>query len=260
MPSLFCCVECKPCDAARALFKCRRPTFQLRRAFGKVKVGGGGRRRRRRPGSFSSVRAVFWPLMSMRSDVDDRPPSASTDDSGARAPSPSLDDTPAAGAASVTAARVLALQARLGEEAASVTTAATGAAPRAPSPARDDTTTSACRVLALQTRLGDDDAASPLPSKAGSIRVQAVREHANAAVIDDRKSVEDVELACRSFEKHLMEMVVEERKVLDLTDVEELLCCWEKLRSPVFVQLVGRFYGDLCMDLFYGSDADVSSE
>ncbi|GJN33424.1 hypothetical protein PR202_gb22022 [Eleusine coracana subsp. coracana] len=196
----LCCVDCKPCNTGciRALFKCRCPTFQLRRALGKMKVGD-GRRRRRRAGSFSSVRAVFWPLMSMRSDADaradDRPPSASTDDSPR-------------GAASTTAAR-----------------------------ARDVTapTTTAARVLALQTRLGGD-----------------VREHAK--VVDDE--VEDVEGACRSFEKHLMEMLVEERKVMDLTDVEELLCCWEKLRSPVFVQLVGRFYGELCMDLFSGSDDD----
>ncbi|EMS57510.1 hypothetical protein TRIUR3_06436 [Triticum urartu] len=57
-----------------------------------------------------------------------------------------------------------------------------------------------------------------------------------------------------------MEMLVEEAKVGDLMDVEELLGCWEKLRSPVFVRLVGRFYGDLCMDLFSDLDDDVSSE
>ncbi|GJN10679.1 hypothetical protein PR202_ga28794 [Eleusine coracana subsp. coracana] len=48
---------------------------------------------------------------------------------------------------------------------------------------------------------------------------------------------------------------------MDLMNVEELLCCWEKLRYPVFVQFAGRFYGELCMDLFSGgSDDDVSSE
>ncbi|KAK2630713.1 hypothetical protein QOZ80_7BG0612930 [Eleusine coracana subsp. coracana] len=253
----LCCVDCKPCNTGciRALFKCRCPTFQLRRALGKMKVGD-GRRRRRRAGSFSSVRAVFWPLMSMRSDADaradDRPPSASTDDSPR-------------GAASTTAARVLALQARLGEAASSPparTATISAARSPSPSPARDVTapTTTAARVLALQTRLGGDAATppslktktTPEAVKAGSIRVQAVREHAK--VVDDE--VEDVEGACRSFEKHLMEMLVEERKVMDLTDVEELLCCWEKLRSPVFVQLVGRFYGELCMDLFSGSDDD----
>ncbi|GJN10677.1 hypothetical protein PR202_ga28792 [Eleusine coracana subsp. coracana] len=255
----LCCVDCKPCNTGciRALFKCRRPTFQLRRALGKMKVGG-GRRRRRRAGSFSSVRAVFWPLMSMRSDADaradDRPPSASTDDSGggARAPSPSLADDSPRGAASTTAARVLALQARLGDAASSP-------------PARTATTAECSRCR--PTRLGGDAATPPPPMtkttaeavKAGSIRVQAVREHAKV-VVDE---VEDVEVACRSFEKHLMEMLVEERKVMDLTEVEELLCCWEKLRSPVFVQLVGRFYGELCMDLFSGGsddDDDVSCE
>ncbi|XP_062190585.1 uncharacterized protein LOC133893551 [Phragmites australis] len=214
----FCCVECKTCNGMPALFKCRRPTLQLRRVFGKMKMGG---RRRRRAGSFSSVRAVFWPLMSMRSDVDarndvaiDPPPSASTDDSGARAPSPSLDnDTP--GAASTTAARVLALQARLGEAVSPLTKAA---------------------------------------AKVDSINVQAARDRASVGGGD--RDVDDVEEACRSFEKHLLEMLVEERKVMDLTDVEELLCCWEKLKCPAFVQLVGRFYGELCMDLFSG----VSSE
>jgi hypothetical protein len=204
----LCCVECKPCKGhcLPGLFKSRQ---QLRRAFGKMKVGG--IRRRRRAGSFSSVRAVFWPLMSMRSEADaaadSRPPaSASTDGSvvsvGARA-------------ASTTAARVLALQARLDE------------APQ----------------LALTTA-----APAAAIAKVSSIGVAA------------REEVGDVEAACRSFERHLVEMLVEERKVMDLTDVEELLRCWEKLRCPAFVQLVGRFYGELCMDLFSARDADVSSD
>uniref|UniRef100_A0A0E0LPS9 OVATE domain-containing protein n=1 Tax=Oryza punctata TaxID=4537 RepID=A0A0E0LPS9_ORYPU len=205
MPSP-CCLQCNPCSGMLALFK-RRPRALLRRAVGKM---NNSRRRRRRAGSFSSVRAVFWPLMSMRSDADrndaaaDRPPASSTDDdssvvAGLRAPSPSLD-TPA----STTASRVLALQTQLGEAAA---------------------------LAAAKPSSGGDD-----------------------------KTDDGVEEACRSFEKHLMEMLVEERKVRDLMDVEELLCCWEKLRSPVFVQLVGRFYGELCMDLFSGRDTDVSSE
>jgi hypothetical protein len=71
----------------------------------------------------------------------------------------------------------------------------------------------------------------------------------------------DVEEACRGFERQLMEMLVEEAKVGDLMDVEELLGCWEDLKSPAFVRLVGRFYGDLCMDLLAGLDDDgVSSE
>ena len=232
----LCCVECKPCKGhcLPGLFKSRRPAPQLRRAFGKMKVGVGGTRRRRRAGSFSSVRAVFWPLMSMRSEADARndaaaesrpPASASTDGSvvsvGARAPSPSLDnDTPGA-TASTTAARVLALQARL------------DAAPP---------------QLAL----------TPAAAKVSSIGV-AAREEARA-IVRHGEEASDVEAACRSFERHLVEMLVEERKVMDLTNVEELLCCWEKLRCPAFVQLVGRFYGELCMDLFAPRDADVSSE
>lgn len=61
---------------------------------------------------------------------------------------------------------------------------------------------------------------------------------------------EDVEDACRSFENYLVKMIVEEGKVGDLTDVEELLYCWKNLKSPVFIDLVCRFYGELCKDLF----------
>ncbi|XVF46127.1 hypothetical protein PTKIN_Ptkin03bG0001700 [Pterospermum kingtungense] len=54
---------------------------------------------------------------------------------------------------------------------------------------------------------------------------------------------EDVEDACRSFENYLVEMIVEEGKVSDLMDVEELLYCWKNLTCPVFIDLVSRFYG-----------------
>ncbi|KAG6436799.1 hypothetical protein SASPL_101701 [Salvia splendens] len=63
--------------------------------------------------------------------------------------------------------------------------------------------------------------------------------------VDDR-----VEEACRSFEKYVVEMIVDERKVRDLGDVEELLHWWKELRSPVFLDLVCRFYRELCTDLF----------
>ncbi|OMP02315.1 hypothetical protein COLO4_11196 [Corchorus olitorius] len=68
---------------------------------------------------------------------------------------------------------------------------------------------------------------------------------------------EDVEDACRSFENYLVEMIVEEGKVSDLMDVEELLYCWKNLTSPVFVDLVSRFYGELCTDLFSANDDNV---
>jgi hypothetical protein len=56
--------------------------------------------------------------------------------------------------------------------------------------------------------------------------------------------------ACHSFETCLMEILTEEGKARDRQDVEELLQCWERLKSPVFVDLVCRYYGDLCKDLF----------
>ncbi|XP_073067163.1 transcription repressor OFP17-like [Primulina eburnea] len=56
--------------------------------------------------------------------------------------------------------------------------------------------------------------------------------------------------ACRSFENHLTELIVGEGKMRDLEDVEEFLYCWKKLRCPVFMDLVCRFYGELCRDLF----------
>ncbi|XWS74433.1 hypothetical protein CRYUN_Cryun02cG0215700 [Craigia yunnanensis] len=67
---------------------------------------------------------------------------------------------------------------------------------------------------------------------------------------------DDVEDACRSFENYLVEMIVEEGKVRDLMDVEELLYCWKNLTSPVFIDLVSRFYGELCTDLFSADDGD----
>nr|XP_051212201.1 uncharacterized protein LOC127329807 [Lolium perenne] len=263
--------DCNPCSGMLALFR-KRPRAQqlsqppkptlLRRAFGRMTTNR--RRRRHRASSFSSVRAVFWPLMSMGSDIDrgeagDRPPRSSSADSGGtavRAPSPSLD-TPAA---TTTAARVLAIQAQLGEAAASSApvkpTTTAGGAVRA-LPATPDApaaqTATAARVLALQARLGSAAvfAAPTKPSGTAMHRLSDV-----AAACGDG----DVEEACRGFERQLMEMLVEEAKVGDLMDVEELLGCWEDLKAPVFVRLVGRFYGDLCMDLFAGLDDDVSSE
>jgi len=61
---------------------------------------------------------------------------------------------------------------------------------------------------------------------------------------------QEVEDACRSFENYLVEMIVEEGKTRDLMDVEELLYCWKNLKCPVFIDLVSRFYGELCKDLF----------
>lgn len=71
-----------------------------------------------------------------------------------------------------------------------------------------------------------------------------------------KKEADDVEDACRSFENYLVEMIVEEGKMRDLADVEELLYCWKNLKSPVFIDLVCRFYGELCRDLFSNSYED----
>ncbi|XVE58926.1 hypothetical protein DITRI_Ditri05aG0002200 [Diplodiscus trichospermus] len=65
-----------------------------------------------------------------------------------------------------------------------------------------------------------------------------------------------VEDACRSFENYLVEMIAEEGKVSDLMDVEELLYCWKSLTCPVFIDMVSRFYGELCTDLF---SADIDN-
>lgn len=71
---------------------------------------------------------------------------------------------------------------------------------------------------------------------------------------DSDGGVDEVEDACRSFENYLVEMMVEEGKVRDLMDVEELLLCWKNLTCPVFVDLVSRFYRELCRDLFAAAD------
>ncbi|KAK8584828.1 hypothetical protein V6N13_138774 [Hibiscus sabdariffa] len=68
-----------------------------------------------------------------------------------------------------------------------------------------------------------------------------------------KRGSSDVEDACRSFENYLVEMIVEEGEVSDLMDVEELLYSWKNLTSPVFIDLVSRFYRELCTDLFSGN-------
>ncbi|KAF9594571.1 hypothetical protein IFM89_033541 [Coptis chinensis] len=79
---------------------------------------------------------------------------------------------------------------------------------------------------------------------------------ANGMVKRDVKGQEEVEDACRSFENYLVEMIVEEGKLRDMMDVEELLYCWKHLKCPVFINLVCTFYGELCKDLFSGQDDD----
>ncbi|CAK9164102.1 unnamed protein product [Ilex paraguariensis] len=81
--------------------------------------------------------------------------------------------------------------------------------------------------------------------------------------VDGKKEMSgqyEVEEACRSFENYLVEMIVEEGKIKNLMDVEELLYCWKNLKCPVFINLVCRFYGELCKDLFSNSsEEDIES-
>jgi hypothetical protein len=59
-----------------------------------------------------------------------------------------------------------------------------------------------------------------------------------------------VKEACRRFENYMIHMFVEDGKIDDLMDMEELLYYWKNLNSPIFIDLVTRFYGELCTDLF----------
>ncbi|ESQ36220.1 hypothetical protein EUTSA_v10009633mg [Eutrema salsugineum] len=66
----------------------------------------------------------------------------------------------------------------------------------------------------------------------------------------DVSKEDDVKEACRSFENYMIHEIVEEGRIDDLMDMEELLFYWKNLRSPIFIDLVTRFYGELCTDLF----------
>jgi hypothetical protein len=71
-----------------------------------------------------------------------------------------------------------------------------------------------------------------------SISIQENRTHQIGFCQFGYKDLED---ACKSFENYLVDMIVEEEKVRDLTDVEEFLYCWKNLKSPVFMDLVQVF-------------------
>ncbi|GMH11224.1 hypothetical protein Nepgr_013065 [Nepenthes gracilis] len=74
--------------------------------------------------------------------------------------------------------------------------------------------------------------------------------HSASSKKDSSDDLDDVEDACRSFENYLVEMIVEEGKPRDLMDVEDFIYCWKNLKCAVFAELVCRFYGELCSDLF----------
>uniref|UniRef100_A0A0C9RLX4 Glucose-6-phosphate 1-dehydrogenase n=2 Tax=Spermatophyta TaxID=58024 RepID=A0A0C9RLX4_9CONI len=56
--------------------------------------------------------------------------------------------------------------------------------------------------------------------------------------------------ACQQFRRCLIEMVAEEKNVDDLVDLEEFLYCYRNLRSPVYRELIGRFYVEICVEVF----------
>ncbi|KAK1694912.1 hypothetical protein QYE76_011609 [Lolium multiflorum] len=108
----------------------------------------------------------------------------------------------------------------------------------------------ACRAAVPEAPV---QAAAPVPSPETPAYVKMVerlRSRTSTCTGEEKD-------ACHSFESCLMEILTEEGKV---QDVEELLQCWERLKSPVFVDLVCRFYGDLCKDLFTSAGGDDSGK
>nr|GEW44141.1 hypothetical protein [Tanacetum cinerariifolium] len=74
------------------------------------------------------------------------------------------------------------------------------------------------------------------------------------------KDDSDAQDACQSFENYLLKMIGEAGNIRDLVDVEELLNCWKNLKDPLFMNLVCRFYGELCKDLFSSHHVDNDGE
>ncbi|KAF8104036.1 hypothetical protein N665_0181s0057 [Sinapis alba] len=71
-----------------------------------------------------------------------------------------------------------------------------------------------------------------------------------------RREEDDVKEACRRFEDYMIHVIVEEGKFEDVMDMEEVIYHWNHLNNPIFIELVTRFYGELCTDLF-PSDNDA---
>lgn len=104
------------------------------------------------------------------------------------------------------------------------------------------------QLKSFSERGGGEGMLFPSPLTPAYVKASKAGKKADAGL-------EEVEDACRSFENYLVEMIVEEGKLRDLMDVEELLYCWKNLTCPVFIDLVSRFYGELCKDLF-STEAD----
>ena len=111
------------------------------------------------------------------------------------------------------------------------------------------------RLMALKSFSDAENQRAPFPSPLTPAYVKMNLPHKDQAV----PVQEDVEEACRSFENYLVDMIVQEGKLKDLTDVEELLYCWKNLKCPVFIDLVCRFYGELCKELFSNCDENVDA-
>ncbi|CAN6981453.1 hypothetical protein BRARA_I05383 [Brassica rapa] len=65
-----------------------------------------------------------------------------------------------------------------------------------------------------------------------------------------KREEDAVKEACRRFEDYMIHVIVEEGKFDDLMDMEEVNYYWNNLNHPIFIELVTRFYGELCTDLF----------
>ncbi|CAN8295231.1 unnamed protein product [Cochlearia groenlandica] len=65
-----------------------------------------------------------------------------------------------------------------------------------------------------------------------------------------KEDITNVREACRSFENYMIHVIVEEGRVDDIMDMEEFIFYWNNLKNPLYIDLVTRFYGELCIDLF----------
>ncbi|KAJ0250779.1 hypothetical protein HA466_0140620 [Hirschfeldia incana] len=65
-----------------------------------------------------------------------------------------------------------------------------------------------------------------------------------------KREEDDVKEACRRFEDYMIHVIVEEGKFDDVIDMEQVIYHWKHLNNPIFIELVTRFYGELCTDLF----------
>ncbi|KAJ3682898.1 hypothetical protein LUZ60_013125 [Juncus effusus] len=195
MPNSNPCFGCnlfKPCKCKGILRLFKMKPFS--RIFKFLHHKAEKRRSRRSSRKFRSIHAVFWPLMSMRSDERDR----------------------------------------IGEGTNTTVTHEIGIE-------RETVTVQSVSPVPVELE--------PLPIPLTSPLIEKMKERV-VEITSENTEENDVKKACRSFEKYLMEMLVEERKIRDLLDVEELMFCMDKLKSPAFVELVCTFYGELCMDLF----------